>query len=96
MASAATRHPVVLLPLVLPLLAPLDGAQRVVPVLGPGWRPLAHDGLGARVRLLDLLPQLISADVVVEVRRASAPLALPPDGDDPKSSIGTDRPLIGA
>ncbi len=48
-AAATAWRPVVLL-----AQAPHSlrrGAQRVVPVLGPGWRPLAHDGLGARFRL---------------------------------------------
>jgi len=44
---------VVLLPLTL--RATGRGAQGVVPVLRPRRRPLAHDGLGARVRLLDQL-----------------------------------------
>jgi len=50
--SAPARRPVVLLLLALPLLAPLGGAQRVVPVRRPGRWPLTHDSLGARVRLL--------------------------------------------
>jgi len=49
-----------------PLLRPLLGAQGVVPVLGPVRRPLPHNGLDARVRLLHLCPQLVAAGVVVE------------------------------
>jgi len=45
--SAPTRNPLVLLPLGLPVLAALGGAQGVVPVLRPGRWPLAHDSLGA-------------------------------------------------
>jgi hypothetical protein len=50
------------------LLPPLNlgGAQGVVPILRPGRRPLAHDGLGARIRLLDLRLQEIATRVVVE------------------------------
>ncbi len=93
---AAPRRPVVLLPLALALHTFGRGAQRVIPILRPSWGALPHDGLDARGRLLHLLPHLIAAGVVVEVRRTNTPPALPPDGDDPKSSIGTGRPLIGA
>ncbi len=58
------RHPVVLLP--LPLRTSGYSAQRVVPVLRASRRPLTYDGLGARVRLLHLLPQLVTARVIVE------------------------------
>ncbi len=61
---APARPPVVLLP--RPLRASGRGTQGVVPVLRAGRGPLTHDGLGTRIRLLDLLPQLIAARVVVE------------------------------
>jgi len=64
MTPPAPRRSVVLLPLALRTSG--RGAQGVVPVLGPCRRPLAHDGLGARVRLLHLRPQLVTAGVVVE------------------------------
>jgi len=51
-ARAALRAPLAFLRAILgPLLLSALGAQGVVPVLGPGRGPLAHDRLGARVRL---------------------------------------------
>ncbi len=55
----STKDPPLFNPLLLSALSAL-------PVLRPGRGPLAHDGLGVRVHLLYLLPELVAARVVVE------------------------------
>ncbi len=62
MAPSTTTAPLFRAPLaplhaaLAPPLLPILGAQRIVPVLDPGRRSLAHAGLGARGRLRHLLP----------------------------------------
>jgi len=63
-----SRRPVVLLPLTLVLLAPLDGAQGAIPVLAGCWRRVVDNGLRRGVQLANLR----SAAIAWAVRQGCA------------------------